>query len=76
MLKLYCYKTIVQKYVHSIRVIYMYQFLCSFIYLCDNQRSSGDPPVGLILLERCQVEKNPNETRPFCFSLRKLHVFL
>ena len=53
---------------------FIHSFVNSSIYV-TTQKSSGEPPVGLILLERCQVEKNPNEARPFCFSLRELHMF-
>ena len=42
----------------------------------NNQKSSGEPPVGLIVLERCQVEKIPNDVRPFCFSLRKFYTYV
>lgn len=31
---------------------------------------SGEPPVGVIILERCHVEKYLNDLRPFCFWLR------
>lgn len=50
-------------------------FHCQHICF-HNQRPSGDPPVGLIVLERCQVEKIPNDVRPFCFLLRKFNTKL
>ncbi|XP_065904902.1 type II inositol 3,4-bisphosphate 4-phosphatase-like [Dysidea avara] len=33
-------------------------------------KSSGESPIGVIILERCQVQKSPSDIRPFCFSLR------